>query len=648
MYSSLKPNKILLFIFKLFTYFAIYWVFRELLALVLERWIDSLAFLLTMALVITNRGKLTALIQKIIDRSFYHTLYRLKKAAHSFNREMDSIIEYDVLLEKFTRFLNTTFTPDQYAVYLYSGSSFEYLNHSHPDAALRREIDFAPESASNSPFAAPMRFYSLEKIWQDYPSCRGLIHGHLQSKKFAYFLPLKGAKNVVGYILFHHSLKHYLNMGEVKEFLLELFVKTAEVLENARIHSEVKRKSLESELLLEVVKNISATLSLKGVLESIIENLSQLVSYDAAAIVLVDENTQTMQELVARGYHHRFRKTLSLKISEGISGWVIRTKRGAIIPDVSKSPHYYPARSQTRSQITVPIINRDRAIGALVLESDELNHFKSADLELLTIFSGLASIAIRNAQLYEDSLKKKELESELVVASKVQQALLPRRFPTIKGLSIEVLNIPSRIVGGDLYDAFKIDECRQGIAIGDGSGKGAAGALLMAVAYAGFKSLFNEIHPVATVVALLNNLLTEVTTPAYYVTFCFGILDCAKKSFVYCNAGHNPPILLRRDGSLEYLDKGGIVLGFIANQQYVQTSVPVNSGDYLCFYTDGVTEAKNAAGEEFGEERLATLLRENYGKSPREMKFLILEEIKKFVGGEEFQDDVTLLVVSVE
>lgn len=644
----MKLNKVILLVFKLAIYLAIYIAFREFISFFNESHAASLAFLLTILLITTQRGKLTELIQKMVDRSFYHTLYRLKKEARSFNRELDSSIEYDLLLQSFAHFMNETFKPGEYAVYIYKGGAFEYLSQSNGHTVNNKIINFAIKPSNNSLFEAPIRFYAIEKIWRDYPPYRPLVKEPLNTKRFAYFLPLKGSKNVVGFVLFHHSLRHYLNMPEVKEFMLELFEKVSDVLENAQVHSEIKRKSLESELLLGIVRNISATLDLEEVLESIVDNLSYLVTYDSAAIILVDKDKKTLQEIVARGYDDQPQKTVSLKLNQGISGWVIRNKRGSIIPDVSKDPNYYPARSQTRSQITVPIISRDQAIGALVLESDETDHFKPTDLELLTIFSGLAAIAIRNAQLYEDSVKKKRLESELVVASKVQQALLPRRFPTIEGLVIEVLNIPSQIVGGDLYDAFRIDEYRQGIAIGDGSGKGASGAILMAVAYAGFKSLFNEIRPVATVIALLNNLLTEVTTAAYYVTFCFGILDREKNVFVYCNAGHNPPFALRKDRSVEYLDKGGIVLGFVANQQYTQTPLPVNSGDYLCFYTDGVTELKNETGEEFGEERLVAMLRSNYGEPPRQMKFLILEELKKFSGASEFQDDVTLLIVYIE
>lgn len=643
----MKLNKVLFYLFKLIVYFAIFFTLEKAIALLYPEGATYPAFILTMLLVVTQRGKLSEWIQKVVDKSFYHTLYRLKKAAHSFNRELDSSIEYDVLLQQFTHFLNETFKAGHYAIYLYHGGAFQYLNHAGSPAPASKIIKF-PLKFSDTLFDADIRFHAIEKVWRNFPRYRPLIKEHLKTKQFGYFLPLKGAKNVVGFVLFHPSLRHYLKMPEVKEFMLELFKKTADVLENAQIHREIKQKSLVSELLLEIVKKISATLSLEGVLENIVDNLSYLVSYHSAAIILVDKDKQTLQEIVARGYDNQPTETISLKLNQGLSGWVIRNKRGSIIPDVSKDPNYYAARPQTRSQITVPIISRDAAIGALVLESDELDHFKPADLELLTIFSGLAAIAIRNAQLYEDSVKKKRLESDLVVASKVQQTLLPKRFPTIEGLNIEVLNIPSQIVGGDLYDAFRIDEHRQGIAIGDGSGKGASGAILMAVAYAGFKSLFNEIRPVATVIALLNNLLTEVTTPAYYVTFCFGILDREKNNFTYCNAGHNPPVVLRKDRSVEMLDKGGVVLGFLADQEYTQTSIPFNPGDYICLYTDGVTELKSEAGEEFGEERLTALLKRHYGKSPREIKFLILEELKKFAGEREFQDDVTLMVVQAE
>ena len=415
-----------------------------------------------------------------------------------------------------------------------------------------------------------------------------------------------------------------------------------------QIHREIKRKTLESQLLLEIVQNITASLNLQDVLENIVDNLSPLVRFDAASIFLIDGEKKRLQQTVARGYEEESRKLISLKLGQGISGWVIENKQGVVVADVSQNDQYYPARPGTKSQITVPIVIRDNAIGSLTLEADTENHFAEEDLEVLTIFSGLAAIAIRNAKLYEDSILKKRLESDLFIASKVQQALLRQRVPTITGLNIEVKNIPSQLVGGDLYDVFKIGDHRQGISIGDGSGKGAPGAILMAIAYAGFKSLFNEMDTVAAIVARLNNLLTDVTTSGYYVTYFFGILDLEKQQLVYCNAGHNPPIIVHKDRSIEFLENGGTVLGFLANLEYTQTAIPVQSGDYICLYTDGVTELQNRDKEEFGEGRLIEVLKENYGRTPKEVKFAILDAMQEFADDMELQDDVTLVIVYVK
>ncbi|MCB0294047.1 MAG: serine/threonine-protein phosphatase, partial [Calditrichaeota bacterium] len=154
--------------------------------------------------------------------------------------------------------------------------------------------------------------------------------------------------------------------------------------------------------------------------------------------------------------------------------------------------------------------------------------------------------------------------------------------------------------------------------------------------------------PVVTVIAKLNNFLVEATSTGHYVTFFYGVLDRRKRRFVYCNAGHNPPILMRKDRSIHYLNEGGVVLGFLANQQYTQAVLELEKGDYLCFYTDGITEIQNPREEEYGEERLVQLLRKNYGKSPKEIRLAIVEEITQFAKSLEYQDDVTLLIVQVE
>lgn len=409
-----------------------------------------------------------------------------------------------------------------------------------------------------------------------------------------------------------------------------------------------RSKSLESELLLEITKKITSTLNFEEVLESIVDSLSQLYSYDAAVIFLVDKNTGTLQHMATRGYDKKVLDKIHIKVNEGISGQVIQTKKGNIISDVSKDPHYYMVRPETKSQMTAPLFSGDDVIGVLVLESDLPNHYSQSDLESLTAFASLAAIAIDNAELYQDSLTKKHLESELLVASRIQKALLPQRPPHIPGLQIEATNIPSRIVGGDMYDMYYENKNSLGVAIGDVSGKGAPGAILMAVLYAGFKSLLKEVFQVSEIVARLNNLLEEATTAGYFATFWFGVLDVSKSSLTYCNAGHNPPILLRKNKKVEFLEKGGMLLGFLPFQNYIQEKITVKSGDCLILYTDGLTEIRNASGEEFGEKRLVSLLKKLYGKMPIEMKDQVLKSIEDFSDKQEFDDDITLIIIYKE
>lgn len=648
MHVAPRLNKPLLIVSKLIAYTALFMVIR-----MGTEWLSGadrplLSFLLTMTLVVVRRGMLTDLLQKFIDRSFYATLYRLKLSAEELDTSLNNLIDLDPLIGEVVHFLDRNFSSRGYQLVLNRDRQFRPLNGSLESGNAEAFTAINGVLRTLPPSRKAAGFLRTDQAWPEYEPLRDPLSHFMNANGYRYFFPLVTHKNLVGFLLFTEDMKSYLGIPEVHDFLAELFSKTAAVLDNAQVHTDIKRKSLESQLLLETVGHISATLNLQRVLESIIENLSRLVSYDAAAIFLVDEHEGLLQHSVSAGYREEPLDRLNLKLNEGISGQVIRTGKGHITPDVSRDPHYYSARASTKSQITVPIISRDRAIGAMALESDALNHFGQGDLELLTIFSGLAAIAIRNARLYEDSLKKQRLESDLVVASKVQKALLPRRVPTVAGLSIEVLSIPSLYVGGDLYDVFLIDDHRQGIAIGDGSGKGSPGAILMAVAYAGFKSLFKEIDPVNTIVARLNNLLAEVTTPGYYVTFFFGILDRTRLTFTFCNAGHTPTILMRPDGSYDFLLDGGTVAGFLPDQPYVQKTVPVQPGDILCFYTDGVTEIQRPSGEEFGEERLIAALRKSMGDSPKEIKFAVLREMEQFAPQQDFQDDVTMLIVRVE
>ena len=647
----MKPSqtkKLLILTIQPFAYFllfsGLYWISSQFL----QRGSPYAAFLLTIGVLMLIHSRFHEGLHRLVDHQFYRKVYRFRRIVETFNQELNTLIEYDRLIKKIIYYLDKAFGRHHYIFWLYKERTFELQNRPSGLKGIPQRFNFTVGRSRCQVFHHPFQFIDRRCLESQYGSCQKLVKLLQSIPDFEYVVPLALNGKVWGLLVFHRSVTYYIESREIQDYLGGLFQKMTNVLENAAIHSETKRKSLQNELLLEISKKISSTLNFREVLEQIIDSVSRLVTYDAAAIFITDQDRGILRHMVTRGYDRKLLDKMPLKLNQGIAGWVIRNRKSSIIPDVRKDPHYYSLRKQTRSQLTIPLFSGEKVIGVLVLESDRPNHYTHADLELLTSLASLASIAIANAQLYEDSLKKKKLESELLVASSVQQALLPQRSPRVPGLQVEVLNIPSLIVGGDLYDLFRIKGNKLGLAIGDVSGKGAPGAILMAMVYAGFKSLLKEIWEVSEIIAHLNNFLVETTTEGYFTTFFFGIIDPERKQFTYCNAGHNPPFHFRNNGQIDYLMDGGTVLGFLRDQNYVQKTIQLESGEYLVFYTDGITELRNSFGEEFGEERLIQLIRDHRGKSPRELKNEVMKALRAFTRRSTFQDDVTLIIVYVE
>ncbi len=639
-------NRWLVITFKAILYIIIFTGVYLVLAGLPPAWRTFISYGITIIFILTISEKVTARIQHFIDANFYRSLYRFRKLLEQFNQELNALRDYKELQKQTLSFFNRLFGSEFYYFYLYWEITFELLNAQNPHK-LPDMITVGDSIHECLIFKNPNRLFPIKTVLQADRDCKPLYSALKYLPENAFVVGLKGNQAIQGMLILPPAIRYKIEFPEVEKLLQKVLAKLATGLENARIYSEIKRKSLESALLFEISKKITSSLNLQDVLNTIIDSVSQLVSYDAAAIFLIDKEAQILRHMATRGYNRTLLDRMPLKLHQGIAGHVVRTRKPSIIADVHQEPSYYSLRKETRSQITVPIFAGEEVVGVLVLESDYPNHFTQADLELLTSFANMAGIAIANAQLYEDSLKKKKLESDLLVASRVQRALLPARPPRIHGADIEVFTIPSLIVGGDLYDIFRFGNRGVGIAIGDVSGKGAPGAILMALVYAGFKSLLKEIWEVSEIMARLNNLLAESTTEGYYSTFFFSVYNEENRQLTYCNAGHNPPILLHADRTIEYLTEGGTVLGFLPNQEYIQKTIQLHPGDYLVLYTDGITEIRNGQGEEFGEERLEKLLQTHYGQSPKELKNEIITSIRHFSGKMVFEDDVTLIIMQL-
>jgi len=287
----------------------------------------------------------------------------------------------------------------------------------------------------------------------------------------------------------------------------------------------------------------------------------------------------------------------------------------------------------------------------LVLLGPKLSRepFTKDDLEFLSSLANLAIISLENARLFNETIEKQRMEDELMIAREIQKGLLPSVLPQMPGIELAATNISSKQVGGDYYDIIHCDGTRYFMAIGDVSGKGSPAALLMANLQATIRALVPLHLPIEELTARVNDLMCENTGGSKFVTFFWGVLDHLTRSFTYVNAGHNYPYLIHGDGSFERLQKGGMILGVMKSTiPYEHDVVELLEGDTVVLFTDGVTEAMNAEGVEYGEERLEAVLRASRRQDAHAIIEHIHQDVLRYTSGAPQSDDLTMMVIRVE
>ena len=298
--------------------------------------------------------------------------------------------------------------------------------------------------------------------------------------------------------------------------------------------------------------------------------------------------------------------------------------------------------------LLMPLAHRGHLNGILCLGNKlTRTSFSADDAALLNVLSGQISIALENIDLYEQKLEKQHIEKEISVAREIQRMLLPYQIPQGKKFEISAMNIPSKEVGGDYYDFIQLDENHIGIAIGDISGKGIPGAILMSNLQATLRSAAWQIFEPAQVMSKINNQITKTTSPEKFATFFYGILDLTTLKFIFTNAGHNYPIYKKQSRQYCLLTEGGLIIGVKPEYDYTQTTIQLESGDTLVFYTDGITDALNPAREDFSEAKLMQIVLTYPYQTAEELRNYIYEELIGFTQGESQYDDLTLIVLRI-
>ena len=421
-------------------------------------------------------------------------------------------------------------------------------------------------------------------------------------------------------------------------------------------HEQAERLSTIDKLrkLLDITKTISRSLDLEEVLNLVMDTLSSLVPYDAAGIYLIEFSTEDKSPYIfkskaIRGYQISFELIEPrLRMGEGFLGTVAQSGKAIISPDVSKDKRYFAARELTRSEMVAPIISNDRVIGVFDLESDVLDAYSEDDLAILQLLTSQVAIIIEKVRLHEQVVEKKRIEAQLEIARKVQLELLPSDDPVVENFDISAYIFPAEEVSGDYYDWVNIFDDQIGIVVADAVGHGIPAALLMAFLRASLRAGIQVGYAPHIAFSKVSNLLRDSIDDNQFITAIYGILDSTNKTFVFSNAGHNPPLLIKPDGEYRFVEYGDMPLGMFDDIHYHQHFIRFEEGQVMVIYTDGITEAANPNGEEYGNDRFAKRVLDGIDLPAKQMIDHIRRGVADFTERKFLDDDGTLFIVKAQ
>jgi serine phosphatase RsbU (regulator of sigma subunit) len=336
------------------------------------------------------------------------------------------------------------------------------------------------------------------------------------------------------------------------------------------------------------------------------------------------------------------------RISTAVRDRVLEAKTSLMVRDAQQDEalrqRFSIVEHSVRTLMAVPLQTDNNVIGLIYVDSPLFaREFTSDDLNLLTVMAHVAAMRIERDRLAEVEQAEKLMASELEQAAEIQRQFLPASAPAVPGLELAGYNAACRTVGGDYYDFLAYPDGRVGLVIGDVAGKGMPAALLMTSLQAKVQALAETHLEPAIAVARLNRSLATTTPRNRFVTLFFSVTDPKTGDLVFCNAGHNPPLLIRAGGEIVRLEGGGPVLGILPALTYTEHRNRMEPGDLLLLYSDGVTEACNPAGEEF-EDRLFELARRLRSRSAAEVVRAVHEAVADWIAGQPPADDVTVVV----
>jgi phosphoserine phosphatase RsbU/P len=435
---------------------------------------------------------------------------------------------------------------------------------------------------------------------------------------------------------------------EHKRLLTLIGSRMAVGIENARLYTRTTRQARTLVLLNEIARELTSILNVDELLKRIAELLSRLIDYQMFSILLLDAAGEKLQHRFSLRFQENIQLKHDISLGKGLVGYAVQHREAVLVPDVSKDPRYILLNPETRSELAVPLIYKDKVIGVLDLEHTRRGFFNEDHKRTVITLAAQVAIAIENARLYEEiARQEKRLERDLALARELQFRLLPHALPKLANLEVAAKFRPARAIGGDLYDFVDYSQSRLGMVIGDVSGKGAPAAIYAALV-SGILRSHAPIEPgPAEMLRAVNFSLGERRIEGQFVSLIYAVWDDRNRSLQVANSGLPRPLHIH-DGKIDVIEATGLPLGLFDDAEYDEFTFKAKPGDMFVFFSDGILDARNKAGDMFGRSRVEQVIAGCAEISADCVVTSLFKAATEHAGGEEAFDDETVVAIKVK
>ena len=460
-------------------------------------------------------------------------------------------------------------------------------------------------------------------------------------------VPLITKNRVIGVIDLEARDAGYFNQEHMR--LLTLIAsRMAAGIENAQLYTRSTKQARILLLLNEIARELTSILNLDELFGRIAELLRRLIDYQMFSILLLDSSGQMLQHRFSLRFNENVQRKGDIPLGRGLVGYAAESRQAVLVPDVSKDPRYIESNPETKSELAVPLIYKDKVIGVLDLEHTRRGFFTDEHRRTMMTLAAQVAIAIENARLYEEiARQERRLERDLSLARELQMRLLPQTLPKLDHLELAAKFVPARTIGGDLYDFVPYALSRLGIVVGDVSGKGAPAAIYAALVSGILRSHAPTEPGPSEMLSAVNLSLADRRIEGQFVSLIYAVWDDSHRTLAVANSGLPRPVYLHNQ-TIQVIEATGLPLGLFDDASYDEFHFQMKPGDLFVFFSDGILDARNRSGELFGRSRVEQIIASCGGRPADCVVDSIFKAVAEHSAGVETFDDQTVVAIKVK